>query len=203
MDAIAHDLFSGVDANFLEIFRDNPSPMWVYDLQSLRLLHANQAALATYGYSREAFLRLNLIDLHAQEDLPRLQLHLKLPLIERVAQRAWRHRHCSGELMEVEIATQELSRGGVQARIVMVTDLSARRRLEAQQRELTQRLMTQERTLVRRLAQTLHDHLGQTMAAIRMAQEQSAYAMTNLSKTEARVAHFLCIQSERFAAMGY
>ena len=36
-----------------------------------------------------------------------------------------------------------------------------------------------------------------------MVQEQSAYAMTNLPKTEARVAHFLCIQSQRFAAMGY
>ncbi|MFZ4480104.1 MAG: Crp/Fnr family transcriptional regulator [Rhodoferax sp.] len=36
-----------------------------------------------------------------------------------------------------------------------------------------------------------------------MVQEQSAYAMTNLPKTEARVAHFLGIQSQRFAAMGY
>ena len=37
--------------------------------------------------------------------------------------------------------------------------------------DLTQRLMTQEKTLVRRLAQALHDQLGQTMAAIRMAHE--------------------------------
>ncbi len=36
-----------------------------------------------------------------------------------------------------------------------------------------------------------------------MVQEQSAYAMTNLPKTEVRVAHFLCIQAQRFAAMGY
>jgi len=36
-----------------------------------------------------------------------------------------------------------------------------------------------------------------------MVQEQSAYAMTNMPRTEARVAHFLGIQSQRFAAMGY
>ncbi len=36
-----------------------------------------------------------------------------------------------------------------------------------------------------------------------IVQEQSAYAMTSLPKTEVRVAHFLWIQSRRFAAMGY
>jgi hypothetical protein len=41
----------------------------------------------------------------------------------------------------------------------------------AQLSKLTQRLMTQEKMLVRRLAQALHDQLGQTVAAIRMAHE--------------------------------
>ncbi|MDP2368220.1 PAS domain S-box protein [Rhodoferax sp.] len=41
----------------------------------------------------------------------------------------------------------------------------------AQLSDLTQRLMTQEKALVKRLAQSLHDQLGQTMAAIRMAHE--------------------------------
>lgn len=41
----------------------------------------------------------------------------------------------------------------------------------AQLLELTQRLMVQEKTLVKRLAQVLHDQLGQTVAAIRMAHE--------------------------------
>lgn len=41
----------------------------------------------------------------------------------------------------------------------------------AQLSELTQRLMSQEKMLVKRLAQALHDQVGQTMAAIRMAHE--------------------------------
>jgi CRP/FNR family transcriptional regulator, anaerobic regulatory protein len=36
-----------------------------------------------------------------------------------------------------------------------------------------------------------------------IVQEQSAYALTYSPKSEVRVAHFLHIQSERFAAMGY
>jgi PAS domain S-box-containing protein len=41
----------------------------------------------------------------------------------------------------------------------------------AQLAELTRKLMTQERVLVKRLAQVLHDQLGQTLAAIRMCHE--------------------------------
>ena len=41
----------------------------------------------------------------------------------------------------------------------------------AQLSELTHKLMLQEKTLVKGLAQALHDQLGQTMAAIRMAHE--------------------------------
>lgn len=37
--------------------------------------------------------------------------------------------------------------------------------------ELTRKLMTQERVLVKRLAQVLHDQLGQTLAAVRMCHE--------------------------------
>ena len=36
-----------------------------------------------------------------------------------------------------------------------------------------------------------------------IVREQSTYAMTSLTRTDVRVAHFLSIQSKRFAAMGY
>src|SRR5690606_18084548 len=42
-----------------------------------------------------------------------------------------------------------------------------RSRLELQ--HLTQELLAQEKTTTRRLAQSLHDHLGQTLAALRLA----------------------------------
>lgn len=44
----------------------------------------------------------------------------------------------------------------------------------AQLAELTRKLMMQERVLVKRMAQVLHDQLGQTLAAIRMCHETMA-----------------------------
>ena len=65
-----------------------------------------------------------------------------------------------------------------QVLIVIMRDVTQRmlteadfRQYRAQLSDLTQRLMTQEKMLVKRLAQALHDQLGQTMAAIRMAHE--------------------------------
>lgn len=56
----------------------------------------------------------------------------------------------------------------VTARLQAETQLQQSR---AQLAELTRKLMSQERVLVKRLAQVLHDQLGQTLAAIRMCHE--------------------------------
>ena len=54
-DALSENLFDGVDASYQQIFARNPLPMWLYDVQSLRLLAVNAAALALYrklGFSQ-------------------------------------------------------------------------------------------------------------------------------------------------------
>jgi len=65
-----------------------------------------------------------------------------------------------------------------QMSLVSLHDVTARVQTEAQLQhsraqlaELTRKLMSQERMLVKRLAQVLHDQLGQTLAAIRMCHE--------------------------------
>ena len=39
------------------LFERNPLPMWVYEIESLRFLDVNEAAIEHYGYSRADFLR--------------------------------------------------------------------------------------------------------------------------------------------------
>ncbi len=65
-----------------------------------------------------------------------------------------------------------------QGSLVSLHDVTARLQADtqlqhsrAQLAELTRKLMKQERVLVKRLAQVLHDQLGQTLAAIRMCHE--------------------------------
>ena len=78
--------------------------------------------------------------------------------------------------------------------LISMHDVTARLQAEvqleqsrAQLAELTRKLMTQERVLVKRLAQVLHDQLGQTLAAIRMCHE--TILSIELTKTPTEYQH--------------
>jgi PAS domain S-box-containing protein len=60
------------EKQFRLLFEDNPSPMWVFDIHTLGFLAVNQAAIVSYGYSREEFLRLTLRNIRPVEDIPAL-----------------------------------------------------------------------------------------------------------------------------------
>ncbi len=86
-----------------------------------------------------------------------------------------------GQEIDLEGTISQVRVHGKQLLIANLKNVSERLRVSAeveqsraQLLELTQRLMVQEKTLVKRLAQVLHDQLGQTVAAIRMAHETIA-----------------------------
>ena len=114
------------------LFDSNPHPMWVYEPETLAFLAVNDAAVRLYGFSPDEFLRMTIKDIRPPEDVPRL--------LERLAARArgeagsgtWRHRVKSGDLVEVEVASSSLVFRGRAAYLVLVTDVSDKRRLEAQ-----------------------------------------------------------------------
>ena len=60
------------EAAFQLLFTNNPQPMWVFSVETLRFLDVNTAAIAFYGYSREEFLNMRITDIRPPEDVPRL-----------------------------------------------------------------------------------------------------------------------------------
>jgi signal transduction histidine kinase len=83
-----------------------------------------------------------------------------------------------GQELDLEGTLSQVSVRQERRLIACLRDVTERTRSQAKFRqsrtqlsELTQRLMTQEKTLVKQLAKTLHDQLGQTLAAVRMAHE--------------------------------
>ena len=49
------------------LFQSNPNPMWVFDLETLKFLEVNEAAIQHYGYSREEFLAMTIMDIRPPE----------------------------------------------------------------------------------------------------------------------------------------
>lgn len=121
------------------LFENNPQPMWLYDVASLRFMQVNSAAVRKYGWSREEFLALTLADIRPPEDGAQL-LHSAATSSQPVAQAVrWRHRLRDASLIQVELTTHELDYQGRPSRLATVHDVTdkllAQTALQASQRQ--------------------------------------------------------------------
>jgi PAS domain S-box-containing protein len=118
------------------LFDSNPQPMWVFDLQTLRFLAVNDAAIEHYGYSREEFLAMSITEIRPAEELARMQRKLAELASEpsRVLRQDGTWLHCvkGGRQIEVEISTNEVVFGGQRARLVLAQDVTQQRETERQ-----------------------------------------------------------------------
>ena len=129
------------EAGFRHLFAANPHPMWVYDVATLAFLEVNDAAVARYGYDREAFLRLRLTDIRPPEDIaPVLADVARTRASDLRLSSRWRHRTRAGQLLDVEITSQPLAFAGRPARLVVARDITGQLRAEAALRASEARL---------------------------------------------------------------
>ena len=120
------------------LFEGNPHPMWIYDQTTLAFLEVNRAAVRHYGYSRSEFLAMTIRDIRPPEDVAVLEQYRADTLRGETetpgpagTSRIWNHRKRNGEVIQVEITVSPLDFQGRDARLVLVTDVSEKRQLEA------------------------------------------------------------------------
>jgi len=115
---------------FHVLFETHPQPLWVYDLENLKFLAVNDAAVHKYGYSREEFLGMTITDIRSPEDVPR---HIEN--VDRVTgglddAGLGRHRRKDRTLIDVEIIRHTLTFSGRKAELVLAYDVTARVRAQ-------------------------------------------------------------------------
>ena len=109
------------------LFNGNPNPMWVFDLETQKFLEVNEATIQHYGYSREEFLAMTIMDLRPPEKNP----PPKAPA-QGNADRGliWCHRRKDGGLMDVEVVWSPMAFRNRFAALAMATDVTKRRQME-------------------------------------------------------------------------
>ncbi|HEV7490182.1 MAG TPA: PAS domain S-box protein [Rhodanobacteraceae bacterium] len=110
------------------LFENNPFPVWVYDAFTLRFLAVNEATVHEYGYSRDEFLKMTLLDIQPPEEAKRLIASVEANKEVRLVVEDWRHRRRNGSVFDVEINAQSIDFRGRQARIVLARDITLRKR---------------------------------------------------------------------------
>jgi PAS domain S-box-containing protein len=129
------------EALYRRMFHSNPQPMWVYDLETMRFLAVNDAAVGHYGYSRDEFLAMTIADIRPPADVPRLYKNLEALPADGVDQAGvWRHLTKDGTVIEVEITSHLLEFEGRRSELVLAHDITARQQVERALRESNVRL---------------------------------------------------------------
>lgn len=146
---LAEERLRDSEVRHRRFFELAPYPTWVFDRQTLGFLAVNEAAVREYGYSREEFMRMTLVDLRPPEEVPDLVADVERIGSDAPKRRIWRHLRRDGREIEVEITAGSISFGDRPARIVIARDVTAEQRM-------TQRLQASEQRF-RSLAETAGD----------------------------------------------
>src|ERR1700736_2927387 len=125
------------EERYRKLFESNPNPMWVYDLETLSFLAVNDAAVRHYGYSEDEFLVMTIKDIRPPENISDLTDNLPQETgtdgLENLTQ--WQHRKETGALIDVEITSHELTWLGRRAKLVLIKDVTERKRAEDRLRQ--------------------------------------------------------------------
>ncbi len=117
------------ETQFRELFELNPLPFWVFDIHTLRFLAVNETAIRRYGYSREEFLGMTILQIRPLDERVAVLENVEetgAPDEARDASRVWLHVTRDGTKIHVRIHSSSIRFDGHDARLVLAEDVSER-----------------------------------------------------------------------------
>jgi PAS domain S-box-containing protein len=162
---------------YRRLFDSSPLAKLIYNTHNLHILEANAAALTQYGYTREEFLKLTLLDLHPRKEQRRV-LHTAAPNgIEGAPYDGrWTHLLKNNENRIVEILCSPTQYETHDACIAVVNDITEKLRLQQQmvqekilrQKEVTRAIINTQERERNEIATELHDNVNQVLTTIKL-----------------------------------
>lgn len=123
----ARELPYDSEEKYRNLFNYCPIPMWIYDLETLYFLDVNEAAVRSYGYTRDEFLSMTIAAIRPKEDMALVKAAIDRVKhnIQNFNQGFFRHRKKTGELIQVKIESSSIPFDGKWAQLVLATDITA------------------------------------------------------------------------------
>ena len=110
---------------YSELFHLNPSPMWVFEQKTLQFLDVNDAAVKKYGFSEAEFLQMKLSDIICKNiSRTNVDKSIDSPLKHEIYMNRETHYTKSNQKIDVQIEAAPIEYNGVEAKIVVVNDIT-------------------------------------------------------------------------------
>lgn len=103
------------------VLQNIPEAMFIYDLENLKFLEVNDAALKLYGYKRADFLNMDLTDLYAPEDIQTL---IQSSDGKTLSAGPWRHKKSDGSAILVELTRSNIEFKGKKGHLNIIKNVS-------------------------------------------------------------------------------
>ena len=124
------------------LFQSNPLPMWIYDIETLKFLEVNEAAINHYGYSAEEFENITIKDIRPAEEIPGFMKRIEVVKQNpgtKFSDGTWRHKKKDGQIIHVEIKSHDIIYNGRIARLVLANDITQKFMAEEKLRQSNER----------------------------------------------------------------
>lgn len=114
------------EKKYSNLFNLSPLPMWVYDTDSLAFLNVNNAALARYGYTREEFLNMTILDISPESERKDIKEKIRLNQQKNITKTFGIYKHIkkNKDIIDVEVKGVELVFLGKIAELVVAHDIT-------------------------------------------------------------------------------
>lgn len=166
------------------LFYKSPTPKWVFDSQTLKFTDVNEAAIELYGYSKEEFMQMTLLEIRPKEEVEQLkqvrkqQAQKKEPGFRGMA----RHRKKNGEIMNIEVNCYPIHLSGG-AHIAELIDLTEKMKLHqlvtderiAAQKEISKAIIQTQEAERSEIGKELHDNVNQILTTAKLYIENIEY----------------------------
>ena len=156
------------------LFNDNPLPMWINLQGDSSFIDVNNAALISYGYSKNEFFKMKLADLDSLSNS--LKKHLPKEKADSIKmQSVFEHVKKDGRKIKVNILMHDIIFEGKPAILSLANDITAK--FEAEEnlqksnealRDLASHIETIRENERSHMAREIHDELGQQLTGLKM-----------------------------------
>jgi two-component system cell cycle sensor histidine kinase/response regulator CckA len=123
------------EERYRSLVEEAPHPIWVVDAHTLRFLEVNRKAISHYGYSREEFLAMSVLDIRPPDEIPATLEAIAEILAGRSRIDLRRHLTKGGRRLEVSVASRPVTFAGRPALLAIVDDVTERNQLEKRLRQ--------------------------------------------------------------------
>jgi PAS domain S-box-containing protein len=113
---------------YRDLFESGPLPKYIFDAQTLKFLYVNERAIEQYGYTRQQFLSMSILDIRREEDHKFVKDTITL-LQEANEDKYYgnlSHLTASGEVRKMDVYCHGIKYHGRDAVIVVANDVTER-----------------------------------------------------------------------------